>query len=60
MFSAHLRGWQLGGELTGSVKEGVELEASGYVPFVALDAECVSNLRRQESVRRDGQVSRAA
>ena len=35
----------------GGVDGGVELKASGYVPFVALDAERVGDPRQQESVK---------
>jgi hypothetical protein len=35
----------------GQREGGVELETSGYVPFVASDAERVGDQRRQESVK---------
>ena len=64
MLFAYLRGWQLGGELMGTVKEGWSWKHR-YVPFVAPDAKSVGNPRQQESeaeqrVWRDGQESRAA
>jgi len=45
------KGIAVGRRAYGQREGGVELETSGYVPFVAPDAERVGDPRRQESVK---------